>query len=92
MNTNNDYSLRPKINAILGPSTQTNEGYKMTKVPFVFYEKDQAIDLSFLWEASKSLVFCGWLVKVAFFVDKFRILELHLFWDGGSIILGWGSS
>ena len=32
----NNYSLRPKINAILGPNTQTNDRCKITKIPFVF--------------------------------------------------------
>jgi hypothetical protein len=41
------YSLRPKIITILGLSTQTNTRCEMTKIPFVFYEKDLAIDLSF---------------------------------------------
>jgi hypothetical protein len=40
----------------------------MTKTPLVFYEKDLDIDLSFVWEFSKSLFFCSWLVKVALFV------------------------
>jgi hypothetical protein len=36
----NNYSLRLKINAILGPITQTKVGCKMTKLPLVFYEND----------------------------------------------------
>jgi hypothetical protein len=43
------YSLRPKIIAILGPSTQTNVRCKMTKTPFVFYGKDLAIGLSLIF-------------------------------------------
>jgi hypothetical protein len=42
------YSLRLKINAILELSTQTNVSCKMTKMSFVFYEKDLAIVLSFM--------------------------------------------
>jgi len=33
------YSLRLKINAILGPSTQTNATCKITKIFFVFCEE-----------------------------------------------------
>jgi hypothetical protein len=42
------YSLCPKINVILKPSTQTNMRCKMTKLPFVFYEKDLGIGISFV--------------------------------------------
>jgi hypothetical protein len=49
----NLYSLRPKINAILGLSTQTNARCEMTKLPLVLYEKDLAIGLSFMLEASR---------------------------------------
>jgi hypothetical protein len=45
----NLYSLHTKIIAILGPSTQTNVRCKMTKIPFVFYEKDLAIVLSLIF-------------------------------------------
>jgi hypothetical protein len=47
------YSLRPKINAILGLSTQTNVACKMTKIPLVFYEKNLDIVLSFVREVSR---------------------------------------
>jgi hypothetical protein len=40
--------ISPKINAILGPSTQTNMTCKMTKIPVVFYENDLDIVLSFV--------------------------------------------
>jgi hypothetical protein len=33
------------------------------------------------------LFFSSWLAKIAFFVgQKIQILELHLFWDGGSTL------
>jgi hypothetical protein len=88
-------TLCPKINAILGPSTETNVMCKMTKIPLVFYGKDIAIGLSFMWEASRascllwlisqSCNLCGSTLQSLW--DKFRILELHLFWDGGSIYI-----
>jgi hypothetical protein len=31
----------------------------------------------------KPIIFCGELVKIAFFVEKIQILELHLFWRKG---------
>jgi hypothetical protein len=49
-------------------NSRTDEGWKMTKVPFVFYEKDLAIDLSFLeafrvscvlWLVSQNCTLCG---------------------------------
>jgi hypothetical protein len=49
--------LRPKINAILGSSTETNAKCKMTKIPLVLYEKDLAIDLSFTLSVLKKLTF-----------------------------------
>jgi hypothetical protein len=39
---------RPKINAILEPSTKNNAMYEMTKILFVLYEKDLTIDLSYM--------------------------------------------
>jgi hypothetical protein len=53
------YSLRPKINTILGLSTQINERCKITILPLVFCEKDLNIWLSFVWETSRLLIFCG---------------------------------
>jgi hypothetical protein len=58
------YSLRPKIEVTLGPGTQTNVDFKMTKLPFVYYEKDLGVwELSrvacLLWLVGQSCIFCG---------------------------------
>jgi hypothetical protein len=60
------YFLHPKINTILGLSTEINTMCKMTKIPLVLYEKDCLLCEKLL----DSHVFCGWLVKVAFFVGQ----------------------
>jgi hypothetical protein len=50
MRNETDILPRPKINAILRPSTQTNVTCKMTKIPLIFYEKD--LDIGGVWESS----------------------------------------
>jgi hypothetical protein len=75
------YSLRPKINAILGPVTENNARCEMTKIPFILYEKDLAfdffgtLDLSYMWEASRFSCLL-WLIspKLHSLWDKFWIL------------------
>jgi hypothetical protein len=42
----------------------------MTKIPLVLYEKDLAIGLLLCEKILYSLVFCDWLIKVAFFVGQ----------------------
>jgi hypothetical protein len=58
LHRSNSCSLRPKINAILG-QTRKPMWCKMTKIPLIFYGKHLAIDLSFMWEASRVSFFCG---------------------------------
>jgi hypothetical protein len=64
------YSLGPKIDAIVELGTQINVECKMTKLPFVFYEKNLDVNLFLCENLLEWLVFCDWLVKVAFFVGQ----------------------
>ena len=65
------YSLRTKMNAILGPNTQTNEKYEITKIPFVFYKKNLDIGLFFMRNFRRLLSFVVDKSKLYFLWDKF---------------------
>ena len=65
------YSLRTKMNAILGPNTQTNENYEITKISFVFYKKNLDIGLFFMRNFRRLLSFVVARSKPHSLWDKF---------------------